>query len=141
MTNLKQKIIEKMKHPSLASFATITSDNKPWTRYVVVMADDNLNIWFATRKATRKTFQISNNPEVHLTLGVTDIESAESYLQIQGRAEILNDSASKQAVWYELLENVFKGPEDPEYCVCKITPYRIEFNTMDPASPPEIWEA
>ena len=141
MTTLKEKILEKMKYPSLASFATITSDYKPWTRYVVVMADNNLDIWFATRRTTRKTIQIANNPEVHLTLGVTDLNTADTYLQIQGRAEILNDSASKKAVWYDLLDKVFKGPEDPEYCVCKVTPYRIEFNTMDPAVLPQIWEA
>lgn len=141
MTTLKEKIIEKMKYPSLASFATVTSDYKPWTRYVVVMADNNLDIWFATRRTTRKTIQIANNPEVHLTLGVTDLAAVDTYLQIQGRAEILDDADSKKAVWYDLLEKVFKGPEDPEYCVCKITPYRIEFNTMDPAVPPEIWVA
>ena len=141
MTDLKQKIIAKMKQPALASFATVTDNNKPWTRYVVVLADDELNIWFATRRASRKTVHIAHNPEVHLTLGVTTMETAESYLQIEGRAEILDDSASKKAVWYDLLENVFKGPEDPDYCVCKIIPYRIEFITMDPAVPPEVWKA
>ena len=141
MTDLKQKIIAKMKQPALASFATVTDNNKPWTRYVVVLADDELNIWFATRRASRKTVHIAHNPEVHLTLGVTTMETAESYLQIEGRAEILDDSASEKAIWYDLLENVFKGREDPDYCICKVIPYRIEFITMDPAVPPEVWKA
>ena len=44
MSDFKGKILEKMKAPTLASFATITEDGKPWTRYVVVKADDQLNI-------------------------------------------------------------------------------------------------
>lgn len=61
---------------------------------------------------------MAKNPEVHLTTGVKSIETAESYLQIQG---------------------VFSGPDDPNYCVCRITPYRIEYHKMGPV-PAEVWE-
>jgi len=59
--------------------------------------------------------------------GVTDMGTAESYLQIQGRVEILTDEATKKMVWNDHLESYFSGPDDPDYCVCKITPYRIEY--------------
>jgi len=104
------------------------------------MADENLTIWMATFVNSRKVAQIRKNPEVHLTTGVTDLETAESYLQIQGRAEILTDEETKKAVWNPHLENIFSGPDDPNYCVCKITPYRIEFQGMGMV-PPEVWEA
>jgi general stress protein 26 len=107
----------------------------------MTMADDDLNIWFATFAGSRKVAQVANNPEVHLTLGVTDFETAESYVQIQGTGQVLTDAATKKAVWYEHLENIFSGPEDPNYVVCKVTPSRIEFNTMTPGQAPEIWEA
>ncbi|MBL7203387.1 MAG: pyridoxamine 5'-phosphate oxidase family protein [Desulfobacteraceae bacterium] len=103
------------------------------------MADENLTIWMATFVNSRKVAQIRKNPEVHLTTGVTDMETAESYLQIQGRAEILTDEKTKKAVWNDHLENIFSGPDDPNYCVCKITPYRIEYQGMGMV-PPEVWE-
>ena len=37
---------------------------------------------------------------------------------------------------------VFSGPDDPNYAVCKITPYRVEYWSLDPpGGPPEVWEA
>ena len=50
MSDLRKKILQKMSDHVLASFATVTEDGKPWTRYVVVKADDQMNIWFATLK-------------------------------------------------------------------------------------------
>ena len=140
MNDLKSKILEKMKAPTLASFASITTDGKPWARYVVVKADDDMNIWFATFKGSRKVQHIDQNREIHLLLGVEDMLSAVSWLQIQGRAEILEDAATKNAVWYDMLETIFTGPDDPNYVVCKVIPYRVEYFTMNQREP-EVWEA
>jgi general stress protein 26 len=140
MNHLKEKILEKMKEHTLASFATLTGDGKPWNRYVLVKADARMNIWFATFKNSRKIGQIADNPEVHLVLGVTDPETATSWIQVQGKAEILEDAATKKAVWYDFLSSIFNGPDDPNYVVCKVTPYRIEYYLMN-VPDPEIWEA
>ena len=140
MSDLKAKILEKMKTHTLAAFATVTDERKPWTRYVVVRSDDQMNIWFATFKGSRKVSQVVDNPEVHLTLGVGDMQNAVSWLQIEGRAEILEDSDTKQAVWYDMLEPIFSGPDDPNYVVCKVAPDRIECYTMNKQQP-DIWEA
>ena len=140
MDHLKDKILEKMKGLTLASFATVTEDGKPWVRYVAVKADENLDIWFATFNTSRKVRQIAANPDVHLVLGVTDLPSAASWIQIQGRAQILDDAETKNAVWYSMLEPMFSGPDDPNYTVCKVTPYRIELYTMNRRQP-EVWEA
>lgn len=140
MSDLKDKIRQKMNDHTLASFATIAEDGKPWTRYVVVKADDQMNIWFATFKNSRKIHQIGKNPQVHLVLGVTDPQTAVSWLQVQGRAEILEDAETKNVVWYDLLGSIFSGPDDPNYVVCKVTPNRIEYYTMN-VPKPEIWQA
>ena len=139
MSELKDKIFEKMKEDTLASFATVTEDGKPWTRYVVVKADEQLNIWFATFLNSRKTSQIAKNPEVHLTLGVNDPQTAVSWLQVQGRAELLANAETKKAVWFDQLSSIFNGPDDPNYVVCKVTPYRIEYFMMNMPKP-QIWE-
>lgn len=140
MIDLKDKILKKMNEHTLASFATIAEDGTPWTRYVVVKADDQMNIWFATFKNSRKIRQIAKNPQVHLVLGVTDPQTAVSWLQVQGQAEILEDAETKKAVWYDLLGSIFSGRDDPNFVVCKVTPNRIEYYTMN-VPKPEIWEA
>ena len=140
MDELKKKILDKMSELTLASFATVTPDGKPWVRYVVVKADENLDMWFATFKTSRKIDQIAANPDVHLVLGVTDLTSAASWIQVQGRAEIRDDTETKNAVWYSMLEPMFTGPDDPNYTVCKITPHRIEYYVMN-RQQPEVWEA
>ncbi len=139
MSTLKEKISAKVKGPTLSALATVTENGKPWVRYVTPFVDKDLTFWMATFIQSRKVAQIRKNPEVHLTVGVTDVETAESYLQVEGKAEILTDQKTKKAVWFDGLEGIFSDPEDPNYCVCKITPYRIEYHTMGPV-PPEIWE-
>ncbi len=141
MSDLKQMIQAKMQQPTLSCLATLTTDGKPWTRYVMAWADKDLLISFATFAESRKVAQIEKNDEVHLTLGVTDAENAESYLQIQGRAAVSNDPALKKEKWYEQLGRIFSGPDDPNYRVCQVTPYRIEYSTTDPQALPQIWEA
>jgi general stress protein 26 len=137
---LKEKIMAKFTGPTLCALATVTEDGKPWVRYVMLGADEKLTLWGATFAASRKVADIRRNPEVHLTTGAKDVETAQSFLQIQGRAEILTDPESKRAMWSDYLKGHFSGPDDPEYVVCKVTPYRIEHHTMDNA-PYEVWEA
>jgi general stress protein 26 len=137
---LKKKILAKLTGPTLCTLATVTEEGKPWVRYVTPFADDNLTLWMATFLGSRKVAQIKKNQEVHLTTGVTAMETAESYLQIQGLAEILIDKKTKKSTWFDHLKNIFSGPDDPNYAVCKITPYRIEYQSMGKV-PPEIWEA
>lgn len=140
MDELKEKILDKLSTHTLASFATVTPEGAPWVRYVVVKADQDLNIWFATFKGSRKTAHIAKNPEVHLVLGVAEMAKADTWLQVQGTAELLDDAATRQSVWYEMLEPIFSGPEDPNYVVCKVTPRRIEHYAMNKRQP-EVWEA
>jgi general stress protein 26 len=142
MSELKKKILAKIARPALSALATITEDGKPWVRYCTPFADENLTIWLGTFINSRKVDQIRRNSEVHVTVGVTDPEKAESYIQVQGRAEILTDPEAKKAAWGDHLRVVFSGPDDPNLAACKITPYRIEYQTLDPpGSPPEVWEA
>ncbi|MBU8920515.1 MAG: pyridoxamine 5'-phosphate oxidase family protein [Bacteroidales bacterium] len=79
------------------------------------------------------------NTEVHLNCGVHDPEKWENYIQIQEKAEILTDPAEKEAFWNDQLVNIFKGPDDPNYAIVKVTPYRIEVNSMGSLEP-EVWE-
>ena len=144
MPDLKDKLFKLLSQRNLSALATVTEDGRPWVRYVVTVADENLNIRFSTVLGSRKVIHIKNNPKVHLTTGVTSIETAEHYVQVQGKALIKIDQDERSAFWHESLKTYFSGPDDPRYCVCVIKPYRIEYITvtgMEAGLDPEVWQA
>jgi len=139
MNDLREKIFEVAKDLQLINFASITEEGKPWVRYVVGKADDKLIFRFCTHVATKKVGQIRKNPNVHLSLGAKDLETAEHWLQVVGTAEISTDKAERESFWFEALRNYFAGPEDPNYCIVIIRTSRIEFGTMGSMTP-EVWQ-
>ncbi len=76
---------------------------------------------------------------MHITAGVTDPERAGSYLQIQGLARFADDEAERQGFWHAELEKYFSGPDDPNYGIMLVEPYRIELHHMEGLQV-EIWE-
>jgi general stress protein 26 len=140
MSELEERILAILKQPQLAGFATITTDGKPWVRYVMILGDDDMKIRFATFSKSRKIEQIKKNPEVHITCGVNCITEMMPYLQIQGIAKIATDQAEKVAFWNEELKDYFSGPDDPHYALVVIEPYRIEYINVDDSWGTEVWE-
>lgn len=140
MDDLRQRILEVLKQLQLTSLATVTEEGKPWVRYVMAVADENLVIRCATFAGARKVKQIGNNAEIHLTCGVTDPRVMKPYLQVQGRARLASDEAERHGFWNETLKGIFSGPDDPNYAVLVMTPYRIEYCTAG-SHEPEVWEA
>ena len=140
MSNVKDQVIQMLQTPQLANLATITLDGKPWTRYVMIAADDQFRIRSAVRIDTRKVEQIEANPEVHLTFGINNpADLGHPYVQIQGRAHFTTDPEEKRAYWFDMLAYVFSGPDDPAYSVMVVEPYRVEFNAPG-AMAPDVWE-
>ncbi len=140
MNAVRKRILDITRPAHLASLATISEDGKPWVRYVIPRASDDLTLRIATRVNSRKVGHIKRVPEVHLTCGVMDPRNVDTYLQIQGRAEFTTDPTERESFWDPHLENVFDGPNDPEYALILITPYRIEV-WSEQCLEPEVWEA
>jgi general stress protein 26 len=139
MSDLKQNIFEAAKELQLINFATVTENGKPWVRYIMGKADSDLVFRFCTHLESRKVSQIRKTPDVHISLGVTSLETAKNWLQVEGRAEISTAKSERDSFWFDDLKNYFSGPDDPSYCVVIIKPSRIEFGTMGNMVP-EIWE-
>jgi general stress protein 26 len=140
VSDLKERIAGILTQPQLVGLATVTEDGKPWVRYVMTLASEDLIIRCATFVKARKVKQIKKNPEVHLTCGVTDPQQMAPYLQIQGRARLTTSKAVRHAFWTEMLAQIFDGPDDPKYGILEITPYRIEFCGVG-SFKPEVWTA
>ncbi|SDP37543.1 pyridoxamine 5'-phosphate oxidase family protein [Desulforhopalus singaporensis] len=138
MSDLKQRILDIIHKPQLASLATVTEKNNPWVRYVVTVGDGNLMLRCATFIESRKVKQIEQNPNVHVTCGVNSLTVMEPYLQIQAQARLSQTRDERHNFWNDMLTPIFSGPDDPNYGVLIIEPYRIEYCT--PASlEPEVW--
>jgi len=139
MPNLKERILDVVKAPSLSGLATTTKDGKPWVRYVMAEASDDLTFRFSSFSNARKVAQIESDPEVHLTCGMTDpVNMRMPYLQIQGRAEFTTDREARHAFWSERLRILFDGPDDPNFGVVVVEAYRIEYCQVGLET--EVWE-
>jgi len=136
---IRAKIMSVIGQPFLAGFATINDEGKPWVRYVYAVGSEDMTIRFSTFLKARKVSHIEKNPEVHLTGGAVDPMNWKHYVQIQGKAEITTDQAEKDAFWNDGIAQIFKGPDDPDYAVVIVRPYRIEVNSQG-SFLPEIWE-
>ncbi|MBN1295814.1 pyridoxamine 5'-phosphate oxidase family protein [bacterium] len=136
MSNLKSKIqaIIGLNQPAVLS--TISEDNRPMGRYMMVTADASMTLYCVTGASSRKVRDIRNNPHVHLTMGFKP-EAMAPVIHVSGIANILDDPGSREAHWDEMLTHYFSGPDDPEYCILQIIPARIEYWE---AFTPEIWE-
>ena len=138
MDDLKQRILDMIHKPQLASLATVTEQNNPWVRYVVTVGGGDLSLRCATFIDSRKVGHIENNPNVHLTCGVSSFMEMQPYLQVQAKAFVSTEESERHGFWNDLLEPIFKGPDDPRYSIIIINPYRIEYCT--PGSyEPEVW--
>ena len=138
MSDLKQRILNIIHKPQLAALATVTEQNNPWVRYVVTVGDGDLVIRCATFVDSRKVKQIENDPNVHLTCGVSSLGEIKPYLQIQAQARVNTAKDERHNFWNDLLAPIFDGPDDPKYSVIVIDPYRIEYCTLG-SYEPEVW--
>jgi general stress protein 26 len=139
MTDLKDRILDVVIHqPMLCGFATTTLAGKPWVRYVVAEARDDLTFRFTSFKTARKVEQLARDAEGHLTCGIPDPSKFHlPYLQIQGRAVFTTDAAEREGFWSDRLKVLFTGPDDPRYGVVVLTAYRIEYTRV--GQPVEVW--
>ena len=140
MTDLKETIYDIIKMPQLMGLATVTEDGKPWVRYVMGFGSEDLTIRFVTGLQSRKVGQINKNPEVHMICGGSTLQDTQIYLQISGTAEITADEEVRHMIWRDELKAYFTGPDDPNFCIGIVKPYRIEYYTMTEMAP-KVWEA
>ncbi len=120
--NLKQEVINIIDSDHVGVLSTM-QENKPHARYMMFFHDE-LQLYTATNKKTHKVDEIENNPNVHVLLGFD--QKDKQYVELQGKASIVNDEQLKQKYWNDQLTPWLNGPDDPEYCLLQITPEHIE---------------
>lgn len=134
---LKKKILDVIKNYPIGSVATI-KDGKPWARYMVVQSQEDLTLYAVTSVLTRKVDQIKKNKNIHIALGLDPKNWAVPYINVEGIAEVFTDPETKKKCWKEEFKQYYKGPEDPNFTVIKITPRIIEYMPAG-AHKPEVY--
>lgn len=80
-------------------------------------------IWFVTDLHSGKEHEIEADHEVGLVFTDPD---AKAYLSITARAEMLRDHARAAAIWKATDNMWWRGPDDPNVCVLRISPLVAE---------------
>jgi len=134
---LKEKILDVVKKYPVGSIATL-KDGKPWVRYMVMQPQEDLTFYTATFALTRKIGQIKKNRSIHVAFGFDPKNWALPFVNVEGDAEVLTDPITKNKCWKDEFKQYYKGPDDPNYTVIKITPRIIEYMAAG-ARQPEVY--
>lgn len=114
--------------------STATTESAPWGSAIYFYADENFDIYFVTRADTQKYKNITNNPEVALT--VAD-EASQTTVQIAGTItavpphdylEVLFHKLDKihprgDETWTPPPNKIHKG----NFMPLKLTPSRLQY--------------
>lgn len=134
-SQLEQKIVQALDLNKFCTFATVEGD-KPKARYMGLF-HEGLSLHLATDRKTHKVEELESNPHVFLLAGF-ETGGTKEILEIQGMAKVTKNDSLRHKVWNDDLKNWFEGPEDPDYVVLDIEPYRIEYTA--PGQDREVWE-
>lgn len=103
------------------SLALIEPDGYPAASIITAAQHDGLRwVTFCTGLSSRRVARIR-----HCGRASACFSDGKNNVTLTGDIEVLTDPETKKANWYSGLENHFSGPDDPGYCVFKLTTRRV----------------
>lgn len=107
---MKQEALDFLKQHIIAVVATTDEDHQPNAATVLYHIDDNMNLFFMTRKQTRKYKNIKRNGRIAVVVGMGD---GQGTIQAEGEAEVLENGL--EAFFAEVqrnkaLKDLYYGP-------------------------------
>lgn len=140
-TNVEQTIKKIISGLNTGVMATL-KNGRPWARYMTAKPVENtLKLRMICHKMTRKVQQIKEDPHVHFTMGVTPENPMGPWIQYDATVKVLDDLQVKKDTWYDKLEMVFAGPEDPNLVVLELEPEYIEvWGATKEMMKPLVWK-
>jgi general stress protein 26 len=129
--DLKKQVIELITRNRYSKLITFGLDGAPHGRIMTNLPlGKGMVIWFATGLSTNKIKDIKKNPTVSVFV---DDPDDQTYASIVGKAEIVTDNRMLKKFWQEPFGFFFPGgPSDPDYCLLKITPKKVEYLNPGP---------
>ena len=116
------KIIEEKINSHNIAFCTlalIDVDGYPTTSTLTISKSDGINWLTICTDSTSKLQRIN-----HCNKASVCINSEDYHISLVGTIQQLTDPSIKKEMWFQGLENHFKGYDDPNYCVLKFTTER-----------------
>ncbi|MFS0577245.1 pyridoxamine 5'-phosphate oxidase family protein [Sporosarcina sp. 179-K 3D1 HS] len=120
----------------IGTMATV-QQNKPHSRYMTFF-NDGFTLYTATSKRTEKVEELEQNPHTHILIGYEGKGFGDAFLEIMGTAEVSQDDNMIDKVWNKYMKPWFKGPDDPDLVILKITPQAIRVMNKKGEPPQEV---
>lgn len=100
--------------------------------------EKDMIVWFGTNPMSRKVAQIKNDTKV--TIYYRDKDDS-GYVMIHGKAEIINDSVSKNKYWKDSWKSFYPNKKE-SYLLIKVTPIWMEIvsSPRNITGSEETWE-
>jgi general stress protein 26 len=135
--DVKKSVRELMQRNRYSKLITSAVDGTPHGRMMTHLPPGaDMVIWYATGLSTTKAKEIKKNPIVSVFV---DDPADQAYVSIIGKAEIVTDSMLKRKLWQDAWSFFWPGgPSDPDYCLLKITPKKIEYLNPSPSYHPNL---
>ena len=130
-SDLKKQVVELINRNRYSKLITFGVDGAPHGRIMTNLPlGKGMVIWFATGLSTNKIKDIKKNPTVSVFV---DDPNDQTNASIIGQAEIVTDNRLRKKFWQETFGFFFpRGASDPDYCLLKITPKKIEYLNPGP---------
>ncbi len=130
---IRRDAIAFLQKNTAGALATVGSDGSPHVRLVYYSCNDSFEIYFMTKRDSRKVEDIAGNPRAAFTISSQEVPQT---LQIEGTASLVDIPAEPDAVLNALFERLasnkhFTAPitkmGDSELLLYKIAPLWIRW--------------
>jgi general stress protein 26 len=134
---LKEKILEVAGGPHPAAVATLDG-RLPAVRFMVLNGFPDMTFVGATMKNTKKVEQLRKNPDAAISIW-SGKEFSDPYIEMQAKAKIHEDAATKKKYWNPMFEQFFKSPDNPDFVVLVFSATEIVYHGPNMTSM-EVWK-
>ncbi|MDG4657319.1 pyridoxamine 5'-phosphate oxidase family protein [Ectobacillus antri] len=134
--DVKSKVTKIMSGQPTGILATIRNQ-KPHSCYMMFFHED-VTLYAATDRQSKKLSDIEANNAVHVLLGRNGTSWEEEFIEVEGTASVENNAELKKQFWNENLGRWLNGPDDPNYVLLKITPKHIYYVEKAGVVQPEV---
>ena len=144
---IQEEFINRVRRIVWCTVATVDRKDRLRSRILHPLWEGSTG-WIATSRHSLKEKHLAHNP--YVSLSYWDPQHQQIYADC--KAEWEEGSAEKRRLW-ELFKTTtpplgydlglfWKGPEDPNYGLLKLTPWRIELSSLNDllaGLPPQVW--
>lgn len=134
---LKDKILEVVGGPHPAAVATLAG-RVPAVRFMVLNGFPDMSFVGGTMKNSKKVEQLTKNPSAAISIW-SGKEFSDPYVEIQAKAEIHEDLATKKKYWNPMFEQYFKSVDNPDFVVLKFIAAEIVYHGQNMMTM-EVWK-